>query len=258
MNSCVKKEASQNQVSEFLKRDTISKIYYQDNRLKEIKLKDNKVKVFYRNGNLFKEGFVDENDKLKGQWYYYTLEGKISEMREFNNFSGHVSLNRSVYYKGDLDSMIMEKDPYFNTYHQKEFIADTLPYNISMYTKLELGKDTISLREPWTAAAARYVQAFLNKDINIVVVLGDFDKDFSNIAEVKKDTFYNLLIDVDNQKWFPEENPAATVVFGKWFESKGEKTIRGYLTEYYEVDSTINKESRVYFEKNIYVKDSIE
>ena len=72
------------------------------------------MKVFYRNGNLFKEGFVDENDKLKGQWYYYTLEGKISEMREFNNFSGHVSLNRSVYYKGNLDSMIMEKDPYFN------------------------------------------------------------------------------------------------------------------------------------------------
>lgn len=256
--SCVKKQSSQNQISEFPIGDTISAIYYEDNSLKQIKLKDNKVKVFYRNGNLFKEGFVDENDELKGQWHYYTLEGKISELREFNNFSGVVSLNRSIYYIGDLDSMIMEKDPYFNKYNQKEFVADTLPYDISMYTKFELGKDTIKLNEPWRAATVRYIQAFLNKDVNIAVVLGDFDKDFSNIAEVKKDTFYNLLKDVDNQKWFPEENPATTVVFGRWFDSVGEKTIRGYLTEYYKVDSTLNKESRVYFEKRLYVKDSIE
>ena len=116
MNSCVKKEASQDQVSEFLKEDTISKIYYEDNSLKEIKLKDNKVKVFYRNGNLFKEGFVDKNEKPKGEWYYYTLEGKISEMREFNNFSGDVFINRFVYFRGDSDILYYEKDPNFNVY----------------------------------------------------------------------------------------------------------------------------------------------
>src|SRR5699024_5705060 len=143
--SCVNKDTSEKQTSEFPKGDTLAVEYYEDNSLKQVKLIDNKLKVFYRNGNLFKEGFVDENEKPKGEWYYYTLEGKISEMREFNNFSGKISLNRSVYFEGDFNSKIIEKNPSFNVYNQKEFIGDTLPYTISMYTKLELGKDTIRI-----------------------------------------------------------------------------------------------------------------
>lgn len=256
--SCVNKDTSEKYLSDFPKGDTLAVEYYEDYSLKQVKLIDNKLKVFYRNGNLFKEGFVDENEKPKGEWYYYTLEGKISEMREFNNFSGDVHLNRFVYFRGDSDVIFMEKDPNFNVYNQKEFIGDTLPYNIGFYTEFELGKDTVRLNEPWSAAASRYYLSFPEENTNIVVILGNFNKDFSNIAEVKKDTFYNLLVDVENQKWFPEHNPESTVVFGQWFKTVGEKTIRGYLTEYYEIESGFNKESRVFFEKKLYVKDSID
>jgi len=77
-----------------------------------------------------------------------------------------------------------------------------------------------------------------------------------------------LTIDTGNQKWFKGAKHNQLVVIGKWFDSIGDKTIRGYYEQYsynlpfkkekseYSIDSVIGY--KTFFEKKVYVKDSID
>jgi hypothetical protein len=85
----------------------------------------------------------------------------------------------------------------------------------------------------------------------------NFNADFSNFPEVEKDTFYSLKKDVGNQRYFPDDDPNSTVVFGTWFKTPGKKILRGYLSEYYRDSKKRIQEKRIFFEKNVFVKDSL-
>lgn len=255
--SCKNNEENKGGRESMIQNDTISSQLYPNNNFKELKFRNGVVKKFYLNGNLFTTGFINEKKQKVGHWYYYTKEGQLSEIREHLIIKNMPYVNQQIFFRGDKEVWFKAKDPKFNLYDQQDFQSDTLNYNLSFYTEFEMGKDTISLNEPWLAAAYYYTPVFKDKKSDIVVVLGDFNEDFSNVEEVKRDTFFSLAKDVENQKWFPDDNPNYTVVFGKLFNTSGEKEIKGYVSEYFKDSIKNEHEVRTYFKNGLFVKDSI-
>jgi|SRR5690554_510077 len=257
--SCIDKNKKNQEYFE-KENDTLSKIYYNNSnlKLKEIFTKDNIIKKFYSNGNVFSEGRLNEKNQRIGNWKFYTKEGFLSEIREYRIIKDELYLNQNIYFsKEDADYWIEIKDENFNYYEQSEFYADTLMNNNSYYTQFDLGKDTIGRNEPWRAVAFYYTPVYKDNSSKVIVILGDFNEDFSNVTKVKQDTFFCLTNDIENQKWFPNDDPQTTVAFGRWFETTGRKIIRGYLSEFYIDKKQKHHERRTYFEKEVFVKDSI-
>lgn len=253
----------QNKVKKFtshtFKGDTLKTVNYpgNENVLREVYFNDGRIKKYYTNGNLFLVGKLNENGKRIGEFSFYTREGFLSEIREYKLINQKSHLNRNLYFNKESDIWIKEKGE-FNSYNQNDFVSDTINISSSYYAEFDLGKDTIYLNEPWRAVAFLYTSIYNKKEESeVIVVLGEFNEDFSNMTEVKKDTSFSLYKDVENQKWFPEDNHSTTVVFGKWFETSGQKIIRGYLSEYYKSNNNEIIEKRIYFDKVLFVKDSI-
>lgn len=261
--SCNDKNKGNSDLAEKRQTDTISVEYYNNNpaRIKEVKLRNGVIVKFYNNGNLFLRGQFDKDNQRIGKWDYYTRDGKLSETREYYIIKKHSYLNQNIYFSKDDEYWTTIKDDNFNVYDQKEFYGDTLNYSKSYYAEFDLGKDTINVNEPWRAVCYYYTPVFNDKYSQAIVVMGrtdhNFNKDFSNIKEVKTDTFYSLQKDVQNQRYFPDDDPKYTIVFGKWFKTQGKKIIRGYLSENYKDKTDGSKEKRIFFEKTIYVKDSV-
>lgn len=220
-------------------------------------LKDSTLISFYKNQKIFAEGKINKNNQRIGFWNFYTPEGKLSEMREYFLIKNKMYLNQNIYFSSESEEYwLKEKDFNFNKYSQRNFSSDTLNETKTNYVQFDLGKDSLKLNEPWRAVAFYYTPSYKKEESQVVVILGDFNEDFSNIVEKEKDTFYSLRKDVENQRWFPEDNLDYTVAFGKWFETPGSKKIRGYLSEYYTIKGEI-KEKRIYFEKDLFVRDSL-
>lgn len=245
------------------KNDTISEIYYDSNgKLKEVFLKDSIVKKYYLNGNVFSEGKVNRQNQRIGNWKFYTESGDLSEIREYYVINGEPYLNQNIYFsKEGADYWIETKDEKFNIYSQPDFYFDTLTYDKTYYAEFDLGKDAVNINEPWRAVCYYYTPVFKDKNSETIVVMGqidnNFNKDFSNFREVEMDTFYSLEKDFENRRYFPDDDPNYTVVFGSWFKTPGDKIIRGYLSENYQDENSKYQEKRIFFEKNIFVKDSI-
>lgn len=244
--------------------DTI-KEYYDDEQktLKLLKLKNGRIITFFKNGRIFSEGNLNSEQNRIGVWNFYTNEGLLSESREYRIINKKPYINQIIYFDED-ENKLYNRIESFNYYSQIEFQRENLEGGKSHYAEFDFGKDTINLNEPWRAACFYYTPLFRDNNSEMIIVLNKeeslFNEDFSNIKEVKKDTFFSLSRDVENQKWFPEDDPDYTVVFGRWFDSPGEKTIRGFLSEFYEKtkkDTTILVESKMFFEKVIYVKDTV-
>lgn len=243
------------------------KTYYDDpiKKIKKIQFNDDLIIEYYKNGKIFSKGKLNTANQRVGEWRFYTKNGLLSEIREYLIIDGQSYVNQLRYISRDGEYWLSKKDQNFNYYDQEEFVSDTVSFQYSRFTEFDLGKDTINLNEPWRAVAFYYTPIFEEKKSELIIVLGKNDKifneDFSNIKEVEKDTFFNLSRDVENQKWFPEDDPDYTVVFGRWFDTPGEKTIRGYLCEFFDEqkkDTIRAIESKIFFEKKIYVKDTIE
>ncbi|MBA3986404.1 MAG: hypothetical protein H0X63_07510 [Flavobacteriales bacterium] len=260
--SCSDKNYRNSNIAEKSQTDTISVEYYNNNhaRIKEIKLRNGTIEKFYNNGNLFLRGQLDKGNQRIGKWNYYTKDGKLSETREYYVIDKRPYLNQNIYFSKDDEYWTTIKDDNFNVYDQKEFYGDTLYHNISYFAEFDLGKDTININEPWRAVCYYYTPVFKDKNSEAIVVMGrtehNYNKDFSNIQEIKTDTFYSLQKNVKNQRYFPDDDPNYTVVFGKWFKTPGKKILRGYLSENYKDNTDGYKEKRIFFEKSIYVKDN--
>lgn len=247
--------------------DTIKKQYYDSSKksLKEIILKDSISKKFYKNGKLFSVGKLNYNNQRVGKWKFFTKEGKLSEIREYWIIKDSLYLNQNIYFAENEEYWIKFKDNNFNNYIQSDFSSDTLEYDRTFYVQFDLGKDTIQINEPWLAVCYYYTPIFKKQNSKSVVVLAknqsSFKSDFSNISEVKKDTFFSLRKDIKNRVNFPDDDFDHTIAFGRWFETSGKKVIRGYLSEFYiqNARSDRNKivEKLTFFEKEIYVKDTI-
>jgi len=220
------------------------------------------IVYFYKNGKVYKKGLQDFKERKFGNWYRYTKEGYLSEIREYFIIENDFLLNRDWYLNKKGDTLWYASK--FNRYNQKEFADDTLEYRNSSMIRFDFfSKDTIKLNEPFSASVICNSPLLRKYNSQILMVLAkeknNFNKKFSNIKEVKLDTFYNLNRDKANKGGFPKANPNYVVVFGKWFNKPGVKKMRGYMIEYFERkptknDSAVNGDRRVYFEKTIFVE----
>lgn len=256
-------EAEYNQKDELLK--TIS--YYERDprkKYKETIFKEDydSVTYYYDNSNIFKEGKLNKSGKRFGVWNLFDREGNKREIREWFYINGGTRINRAWFLDKKEDTLAWR---YENVvFKQKEFMFDTIGFRGSSYTYFVFNRDTISLKEPIRAYALCGSPILRNNDSQIMVLIGNskspFNQDFSNESEVKLDTFYNLTIDKENQKWFEGVDRKYFTAFGYYFKTPGEKTLRGYMLEYAVGDFGNNLDSlthKVYFEKTIYVKDTI-
>ncbi|MBA3987148.1 MAG: hypothetical protein H0X63_11380 [Flavobacteriales bacterium] len=137
-------------------------------------------------------------------------------------------------------------------------------YNITLLN------DSIRLNEHLKAIAYIETPFFIDKNVRLIVYLENDEndplkKDLSNERDIPFDLFISLDQDEYNQKWFKDYHFETSVVFGKKFSTPGEKTLRGYFLEYYggnydpknDIVLEDGKMEKKYFEKTIYIKDTI-
>jgi hypothetical protein len=222
------------------------------------------IVFYYKNGNVFKTGKQTYNALKFGNWIRYTKEGYTSDIREYFIINDNSILNRNFYLDNKGDTTWYGRK--FNTYDQVEFRKDTFDYRNSIMVLFDFyNRDTISLKEPFAASVRCGTPLMRDKNSEIMMLLAkekyNFNKYFSNEIEVKLDTFKNLKYDKDNVSNFQGVDKEYVAVFGRWFKKPGKKTLRGYMLEYAsflgDKGDTLKGERRVYFEKTIYVKDTL-
>lgn len=218
----------------------------------------------YKNGNTFKEGKITKNGIRFGKWNLYDIEGNLREIREFFNFQGSPILNRVWFLnkKGDTLSW-RSQDSIFN---QKEFLNDTLNQRNSTFNFFIFSKDTLELGEPIKGIAQVYTQMLDKYESEIILLMAkenhNFHSDFSNYQEVKFDTFFSPKKDTLNRFMFKENQWDKNVVFWRAFKTPGKKILRGYVQEQtkrypYKKDSFGEAFARIFFEKEVFVLDTI-
>lgn len=225
------------------------------------------ILYFYRNGQIFKRGKTQKNGKPFGIWNLYSNDGKLREIREFFVVDGHSIINRAWFLNKKGDTLAWrDQDSIFK---QTEFVNDTLGMRATDYNFFDFNKDTIYLNEPIRGIAYCNSRRIRDYDSQIRVFFHseseNFNSSFPNDSLIRTRLFDNLKTDTINQKWFTDIDPERyghVAVFGSRFKNPGKKLLRGYMEEYSygpfvdkEIDSMT---ARVYFEKTIYVKDTIE
>lgn len=226
------------------------------------------VYIYYKNGNIFKKGKSRKNGKPFGIWNLYSKDSKLREIREWYVINGYSRINRAWFLDKKGDTLAWRYQD--SIFKQKEFINDTLGIRYTNYNVIYFKKDTLKYNESLRAYAYVRTPLLRNENSQALVLIANsnsekFNDDFSNETKVELDTFYNLTIDKENQKWFNNVDQKYFVTFGYHFENPGDKILRGYLLEYAkgdfsnefgkEMDSLVFK---TYFEKKIFVKDSLE
>ena len=242
--------------------DSIKEVNY----IKTIRKNDyDSVIFYYKNGNVFKTGKQTFKGLKFDDWDRYTREGKKSDVREYFIVKDESIINRRFYFNRKGDTTWYGRK--FNTYDQIEFKNDTTESRNSIMIPFDFYQgDTINLNEPFAASVR--CNSPLGREYNSQIMMflakesANFNKDFSNENEVKLDTFLNLNFDKTNVENFPEgTNKNYVVAFGRWFKTPGNKIIRGFMKEYWTLsdknNDTLKAERKVYFEKNIYVKDTV-
>ncbi|SDL84287.1 hypothetical protein SAMN04488034_1176 [Salinimicrobium catena] len=218
----------------------------------------------YPDGKIYKTGKIKNQNKI-GNWLIYDSLNDLREIREYFIVNDSSYLNR-VFHLKNGDTLANKKSLIT---HQPEFIADTLNFNYTTYNFIKvLSKDTINLNEPFSAYAYNGSPTLRNLNSQILVLVGkeknNINSDFSNLEEVKLDTFYNVNTDAINQPNFTGYDWKQVAVFGRWFKTPGEKTIRGYVLEYAKgpfTDTILNKNNvdslttKTYFERKVFIRE---
>lgn len=228
-------------------------------------------KVYYKNGELFKKGFINNNHKKVGNWYYYRLDGKLSDVREYLILNNKEVLNQIRFYNRDGNSINIGYDD-FNIYQQKEFRNEEIEHKHSNYIAFTIPKDTIHKNEPFIAIAHYLTpneeySSINNSEIEIYIDGSEekLNNDFSNERKIELNKFDNLAKDSMNQKAFPNAEKYYNYMssFGTYPRTTGKKILRGYLIEL--VNDTLGKNSikkktinKIYFELPYFVKDTID
>lgn len=177
---------------------------------------------YYKNGKLKEKGILDIELK-KGWWYYYNKTEKLKNRSQYIKFGDSIYKNQSVNYNDD-GNINKNTSSYFTIK-----LSDTIP----------LGKSLGDL----------YYNTNFN-DIEKRELFVIIDNEYNNV--IKKDTF----IDVKSNYTF----------FGIYSDKLGEKIIKGEIIEQLFKYDTVNPkklslkilEHRKYFEKEVYVKDTID
>lgn len=207
------------------------------------------VRYFYENGTIEAKGIFIEDSIPLGEWRYYDKQGNLTEIKDF---------------------LIIENRPILNQNWVLDLRGDTIK-DKSNYFELIMEKDTIFLSEPIKAKVDLIAPFFKDKNSSIMVVIAkdysiDFNDDFSNKNEVKKDTTFNLNLEKDMRGALGLESDfRRTCIFGKYFNDIGSHKLRGIIVEYYYTENAIPDslgnnyyEKMQYFELPVYVKDTIQ
>lgn len=223
------------------------------------------VFYFYDNGLLFKKGKQYKDNQKFGIWELYDKNSRLREIREWFVIEGKSQINRAWFLSKKGDTIAWRKED--NIFAQKEFKNDTLGFRNTNYNTFNfISSDTIKNSEFYLAFAncgSPELRDYNSKVKIVVDNTNSLKKDFSNAASIKLDTFYYAKIDTIHKAQFPDYDLEKVVAFSGKFKKPGKKIIRGYLVEYtdqYPIENNkkAKAESKTYFEKTIYVKDSIE
>lgn len=200
--------------------------------------------IFYnKEGLKIREGLLhNKNNKFRiGKWHFYDYKKRLDSVVEYLNIDG-------MSYTNQIWLINLNNN-------------DTL-HNRGNYFKILL-KDTISLGE-----IVKFRIALIKENIDsisdIEVILPYRDKDlkydYSNIYEIKRDTFLSLKNDgYSNDKISKHVVTNHIAEFGLEYETPGKKRLRGVLIEYMQgytkKDSSIRRyERRLFFDKYFYIK----
>ena len=220
--------------------------YYQNGILKQVKywdsLKNNSYfeKIFSKNGNVISYGRRLTNGVRIHKWPILNKEGiKVSET-EYFNYKGEEYVNQIYHFK--------ENDTLFNKgnfYHTLP-IKDTLFVGEKFKLYFFLRGPVFGYKSSLKMIVPRYKKGF------------NFNNDFSNIEKIEKDTVYSINHYIDDND--EVSNQITTTLYS--FKKPGLKNLRIILNEYLEHenrDDNLSKEERlIFFEKEIFVKNSIE
>lgn len=261
------------------------KTYYSNGSLKsKFTLKRGKIngeyKVYYKNGNLKEIHNYFNGKKIDSSIYYKNnKQKKIERISKF--------LNDSVQYNIHYDSLnnllfegksIHEKLRIGNwTFYKKAFdsIVEYISVNSVTYPNqiwsISKSKDTLGLKSNYfdlymndtvgidelLRVSINLVEPFYSYDSDLEVLIpsndDDLMEDYSNLNQVKLDTFKSLKNDgisnVDIPKGLPINHIAE---FGLKYSKQGKKRLRGVIVEY-QIQDSLRIERRLFFEKNIIV-----
>jgi hypothetical protein len=223
------------------------------------------VFYFYDNGLLFKKGKQYKDNQKFGNWELYDKNSRLREIREWFVIDGKSQINRAWFLNKKGDTIAWRKEN--NIFAQKNFKNDTLDFRNTNYNTFNfITSDTIKNSEFYFAFANCGSPEFRDYNSKVKIVVDNTNslkKDFSNATNIKLDTFYYAKIDTIHKAQFPRYDLEKVVAFSGKFKKTGKKTIRGYLVEYtnqYPIENNkkTKAESKTYFEKTIYVKDSLD
>ena len=251
----------ENYISKDKRKDTL-KLRYENNsgKIKTTVYPSGEITKYYKNGNIFLKGFLNRDMERVSIWRFYSIEGKLSEVREYFILRGKSILNQVTYFDEEGYEIYYSNET-FNRYDQVEYRLDTLKTNKSFFMDINLNKDTLYVDDYIKGACFYYTPLYGEKNSKSILIIGseknNFNSDFSNFNKTTKDTFYSLSIDSANKKYFPDDNPNYTIAFSKKYNNPGKKYLRGYLSEFYFDKEKNKKEVRIYFEKELIVLDTI-
>lgn len=220
-----------------------SSIYYKDNKYRDLDkiihyLSDSsQYNVYYNDSKeISKEGATIKEGNRVGKWKFY---------------------------KKDHDSIVEYKNINSSTYVNQIWTIsktkDTLPFKKSNYFSFfKGGKDTV-ITGSVLKINMMLVEPFYSYDTDIEVLIPFNDKelkdDFSNINEIKLDTFKSLKNDGISDIGISKDVPVNQIAeFGIKYKTSGKKRIRGVLIEYYKENATRRIERRLFFDEIIFVK----
>lgn len=222
--------------------------FYTDKKIDE-KLYNKNDSISYlvnigKKGKTLSEGKIanKKSDLKLGKWKFYKKKG-VERVVEYVKLNNKSNINQIWEINKKTRDTIQDKGVYLKTYFK-----DTIKVN-----------DTLRMR-------FYLYQPLMSYNSDILLVLSEDEKeiynDFSKIFNEDRDTLESLKNDGIPHPEIPKEVPKNhNINFGITFKETGNKILKGYVAEYISVgnkDTISNRdEFRIFFQKKIYVKDSI-
>jgi len=243
--SCNNKVKSINyKIDKLLVNDSIIIYSKKKKRIKKIIRVNDSVYKQYDFGSkevLSSYGLINKDSLKIGTWFYYNSLGDSIKKEKYLIVGNNSILNERILYNDNGD-IIFHKSKYFH---------------------ISLRKDTVKINEMIKGVVYLEANLFKNKNSNIQVLLSvddidDLSYDFSNENLIKLDTFPNISGNQEMKKDFKNFNHNLLSIFGKRYNSCGNKIIRGIIIEKYtqNLDSIDTKINKTYFEKEVFVDNN--